>query len=167
MGDSRNDAGDDVRWVNYRELAAARGITPSSATRLAMRKHWRREPGNDGKARVAVPLAELTPEHGDNHSAAIPVIIPDDTMTNDTAAQLLERIEVIEAALQERLERERERADRAEAQAERAEARAADASREREEARVRAAAAEGEAKALRDALDHARRPAWRRWFGLA
>ena len=39
------------------------------------------------------------------------------------------------------------------------------ARQEREDARVRAAGAEGEVRALREALEEARRPAWRRWFG--
>ena len=155
MNDLGEDAGDEGRWVSYRELAAARGITLSSAIRLAMRRKWPRRPGNDNKARVAVPLAELTPDHGDNHSVAP----PDDAVTEDVAAQLLDRIEAIEARLHEALARQVARADQLEA--DRAEAQAG-----REEARVRAAAAEGEARALRDALDHARRPAWRRWLGV-
>lgn len=40
------------------------------------------------------------------------------------------------------------------------------ARQDREDARVRAASAEGEVRALREALDEARRPIWRRWLGL-
>lgn len=52
------------------------------------------------------------------------------------------------------------------ARADRAEHERDQARQEREDARVRAAGAEGEAKALREALVEARRPAWRRWLGL-
>lgn len=82
---------------------------------------------------------------------------------------------------------ERQRADQAEARANRAEAQEAAARarfdqiererdtalqerdttrQDREDARVRAALAEGEARALREALEQAQRPAWRRWLGL-
>jgi hypothetical protein len=51
----------DTRWMTYRELGKARGISAASAARLAYRKEWQRQPGNDGAARVAVPLGEDQP----------------------------------------------------------------------------------------------------------
>jgi hypothetical protein len=41
--------------LTYAELAEVLRITPASANKLARRKRWPRVPGNDGKARVAVP----------------------------------------------------------------------------------------------------------------
>ena len=152
MGDNGDDdrpIGDDSRWMTYAELAQARGIKEPAAVRLVQRRGWERHQGNDGSARVAVPVAELRPSK--------PVAPAVTSVTPDSKAEALAR--------------ERERADRAEAKAERAQADAVaarseanQASREREEARVRAAGAEGEAKALREALDHARRPFWHRWL---
>jgi outer membrane murein-binding lipoprotein Lpp len=49
----------ETRWLSYAELAKARGISKSSATRLAFRRRWARQIGNDGTARVAVPVREL------------------------------------------------------------------------------------------------------------
>jgi hypothetical protein len=56
--DDRNDAGDDLKWLSYRELGQARGISTASAIRLAFRHKWRRQDGNDGTVKVAVPFAE-------------------------------------------------------------------------------------------------------------
>ena len=152
MGDNGGDGrpiGGDSRWMTYAELAQARGIREPAAVRLVQRRGWERHQGNDGSARVAVPVAELRPSKP--VAPAVMSVVPDSQA--------------------EALARERERADRAEARAERAEADAVAARSEanragqaREEARVQAGAAEGEAKALREALDHARRPFWHRWL---
>jgi hypothetical protein len=48
--------GSNVRWVTYAELAELLGVEVASAQRRALRARWARQPGNDGKARVAVPL---------------------------------------------------------------------------------------------------------------
>jgi hypothetical protein len=44
--------------MTYAELGQLRGINTASAKRLASRRKWRRQPGNDGTARVAVPVDE-------------------------------------------------------------------------------------------------------------
>ena len=59
--DDRDDVGDDFRWLSYTELAQARGISTASAIRLAFRCKWRRQDGNDGTVRVAVPVDEARP----------------------------------------------------------------------------------------------------------
>ena len=46
----------DTKPLTYAELAEALGITPASAKRLAIRRGWPKQLGNDGKARVMVPL---------------------------------------------------------------------------------------------------------------
>lgn len=62
----------DEKWLTYEELGEALGITPASAKRLAIRRKWMKRPGNDGRARVAVPVERLaatrtvTPDAGDD-----------------------------------------------------------------------------------------------------
>src|SRR5215213_4373920 len=51
---------DDVRWMSYAELAEALGIGADSARNLVRRKRWPRRPGNDGMARIGVPVEHLT-----------------------------------------------------------------------------------------------------------
>jgi hypothetical protein len=151
------DTGDGTRWMTYAELAAARGITRSSATRLAFRRGWQRQTGNDGQARVAVPAAAQAPPHD-----AIPGIMDAVTpvATHDSQG--------VEALI-----REQQRADRAEARADLAESQATAARGLAEQrtadltaALVRAATAEGEIKGLREALVEARWPMWRRLLGV-
>jgi chromosome segregation ATPase len=76
------------------------------------------------------------------------------------------------AALREALERERRRADAAEAgqaeahqQAHGARIQMDEARQQAQEASIRAAVAEQEAKGLRELLEEARKPFWRRWIG--
>src|SRR5919199_6734864 len=45
--------------MTYEELAAALGRSPEAVRQLAKRKRWRRIIGNDGKARVVVPVEYL------------------------------------------------------------------------------------------------------------
>jgi hypothetical protein len=47
-----------TRRMTYAELGKARGISAKSAERLAQRRRWPRQIGNDGMARVLVPLGE-------------------------------------------------------------------------------------------------------------
>src|SRR4051812_35663583 len=56
-------AGVDTRSLSYDELADMFGIERESARHLAFRRRWRRTKGNDGKARVDVPL-EVLPQPG-------------------------------------------------------------------------------------------------------
>ena len=52
----------DIKWLTYAELAEALGIGGDSARNLVRRKRWQRKPGNDGMARIGVPVEYLT-EH--------------------------------------------------------------------------------------------------------
>jgi DNA primase len=53
-------ADDDKTVVlTYRELAERLGIKPASAKARALRNRWRTTAGNDGLARVAVPVSAL------------------------------------------------------------------------------------------------------------
>lgn len=171
MGDDTGDAGDGTRWMSYDELAVARGINRASAIRLTFRKHWPRRTGNDGQARVAIPPDAQVPPPDATHDDAHDATGGDPPDNRDLEA----------------LPRERHRADQAEARVDRAEAgqAAAHVRADRAEAReaelrtmadrqgreltaalLRTAIAETEARALREALEEARRPAWRRWLGL-
>ena len=47
-----------TRRMTYPELGKARGISAKSAERLAQRRRWPRQIGNDGMARVVVPIGE-------------------------------------------------------------------------------------------------------------
>jgi hypothetical protein len=47
-----------TRRMTYAELADVRGISAASAERLVRRRKWSRQVGNDGVARVLVPLEE-------------------------------------------------------------------------------------------------------------
>jgi hypothetical protein len=60
------DGDEFTRWLTYAELAEARGISKASATRMAFRRRWRRQVGNDGVARVAVPIGQDTPQEAPN-----------------------------------------------------------------------------------------------------
>ena len=61
----------ETKSLTYAELGAALGITAASAKRLAIRHSWHKVQGNDGKARVAVPIERLEveqPAFGDDTS---------------------------------------------------------------------------------------------------
>lgn len=49
----------DTRLMTYDEIAEACGISRESARQLVMRRRWRKEKGNDGRARVEVPIEKL------------------------------------------------------------------------------------------------------------
>ena len=60
LPDPMADPGEEaIRWVSYEQLAGTFGISVESARRLCSRQRWRRTLGNDGRARIAVPEAEL------------------------------------------------------------------------------------------------------------
>lgn len=52
------------RSMTYLELGEALRILPTSAARLAKRRRWPRTKGNDGRARVEVPLEALQGDRG-------------------------------------------------------------------------------------------------------
>ncbi len=57
---------EDVKLLTYDEIADLFGIERESARHLVLRKQWRRMKGNDGKARVEVPL-EVIPSSDTSH----------------------------------------------------------------------------------------------------
>jgi hypothetical protein len=50
---------EDTRWMSYSELAEARGIDRPSVVRIARRRRWQKQKGNDGTIRIAVPRTFL------------------------------------------------------------------------------------------------------------
>lgn len=115
MGDIRgggatDDVGSDVRWMSYAELGQVRGISTASATRLAFRRKWRRQVGNDGTARVAVPIGEARRQHDRPH----------DGMADVTGGARADTARVV-AALEGAVAALRERAAAADRQADQAE----------------------------------------------
>lgn len=145
----------DVRWLSYREMAAALAIAPKSAQRLAQRRKWPRQPGNDGQVRIGVPVDRLPPAIDAIEPTDPPTVAPSSSPasppTVDNQVHLaLARLEVEVAGLRELVAAERARAE--------AEGRRADG-----EAR-RADAAEADRDAWRTIAD---RPWWRRAFRVA
>jgi septal ring factor EnvC (AmiA/AmiB activator) len=59
--DSHQDMTGEARWLTYGQLASVRRISRGSAVRLARRMKWARQAGNDGFARVLVPVAWQEP----------------------------------------------------------------------------------------------------------
>jgi len=110
----------DIRWMTYAELGRARGISTASATRLAFRRKWRRQGGNDGVARVAVPVGEdqsKRDDRDDDRSDVIPGIsameaaIISLTEARNQAQKRAEQAETAREAAETRSEAERARAD--------------------------------------------------------
>jgi chromosome segregation ATPase len=75
-----NDTG-DITWMTYADLGRARGISTASAKRLAIRRRWRRHQGNDGTARVAVPVTEA------NQREARPDTVTSDITGGDVSSE--------------------------------------------------------------------------------
>jgi hypothetical protein len=165
-GDAPGGHSPDGRWLTYGELGRVRGIGRESAVKLAQRKRWRRIPGNDGVARVLVPLDWLTPakepsgerspEASPEHSPELPGVI---SALEGAIAVLREQLDQANSravAAEARADRsdqaitaERSRADRAEAAGAGERARA-------DQVRDRLDAAEAELREARAAADHAR-----------
>jgi hypothetical protein len=119
-GNVTDDAGSTGQWMTYGEIAAARGTSRIAAVRLVQRHKWRRQAGNDGKARALVPPDMVQPER----------VIPPDVASNTAGdvtghdqllAGAIAALEDAVQVLREQLERseagradERQRADRAE-----------------------------------------------------
>ena len=145
------------------EAASLTGMSVDALRHRVKRRKLQSVRGNDGMTRVrlddAAVQASLASQAEDNAASVLHSQLPGHGQTLDAlashVASLRERLamaDTMAAELRDRLGRiEQER----------------DALRQdREDARVRAATAEGEARALREALDDARRPAWRRWLGV-
>ena len=102
------DEAADSRWMTYAELANARHITTSSASKLVLRRRWRRQKDNHGTMRALVPPECCEPtraRHPDDDAPVREAI----AVLEASVAALRERAEAAEEAAR----MERERADRA------------------------------------------------------
>ena len=170
-----NDDAGTGRWMTYDELAAMRGIKRIGAVRLVQRYKWRRQAGNDGRARVLVPHDALTKVRGSDAGSDAG---QDDADTDaGNAAGIAQRVLLAGAlaALEDAVTTLREQLDVANARAERAEAdraddrlradqRVTDLQRDLDAARAGAQAAQDAAEAVRQE-DRARK-ARGRWARL-
>lgn len=167
----QGDYGTDTTLLTYQELAARLGIDIRSARRRVLRSGWARMPGNDGRARVAVPVSILPTIRTDDgtvdctDASAVGISAP--TMVSTTAAavrthasatvgtpstgvvltradldRLMSQVETAQALLREQLQR-----------AEVAERERAQTWDEAAGLRERLGHAEGEVAALRDAVE--------------
>ena len=107
--------------MTYDELAAMRGIKRIGAVRLVQRYKWRRQAGNDGRARVLVPHDALQPVRGTDAGTNAPIhITPTSAGSaagNDAGTMLAGALAALEdavAALREQLDGANARAERAE-----------------------------------------------------
>ena len=112
---------DDGTWMTKRELASIRRISVASADRLARRMKWRKQPGNDGRARVLVPTDWATcPKDGATDWALVksesgppaPTDKPKDSPTD--LSRITSSFDAALTVLREQVEAERERANWAE-----------------------------------------------------
>ena len=142
--------------MTYDQLAARFGIGAKSARNLVRRKGWRRTQGNDGAARIDVPL-EALPADGstDAGTSGGSDAAPDAPMAPAADAGLVDSLRAEIAVLQSALVR--------------AEAVAAERSTTLEHERRRAEEAQAELRAVLDRLlklqEDAARPWWRRLAG--
>src|SRR3954454_21663644 len=113
------DDGEDTRWLSYAELAEARGTDIDSVVLLVRRKNWPKQAGNDGRVRVAVPadvLRNMRPRRKavrEDIPPAMPADVPPDK--GEGISRGISALEDALGALKKQLERERGRADAAEA----------------------------------------------------
>lgn len=116
----------DVTSLTYDELADRLGITPASARNLVRRRKWKRTQGNDGRARIAVPIDAL-PEAPQEAPSTPPQEAP--------SAGALEPHQDLSweiAALRELVEAERRRGDAEAARVEEVRARLVDLAADRD-----------------------------------
>jgi hypothetical protein len=96
----------DVEWLTYDEIAERLGMGRESARTLVKRKRWARQQGNDGRARIGVPLEEIasrqdqsgerSPERPEEQSPE-----RSEERTGEVLAVLTRHIERLEAQLNE------------------------------------------------------------------
>lgn len=68
---------DDVRMMTYAEAAEILGVKLDSVKRRARNRRWKRETGNDGLTRIAVPVSVLPDTSGDSPPDCPPDNTPD------------------------------------------------------------------------------------------
>ncbi|ACA21213.1 hypothetical protein M446_6980 (plasmid) [Methylobacterium sp. 4-46] len=175
-------------WFTYSALGERLGISPEAARQKAIRNHWPRRAGNDGKAQVRVDIEEVIastiprkPREEEPSDAcptpeALPVEPPSDARTFAALEEHIATLKAMAAKAEEIAERERQRADqegvRADAERARADAERARANelvdritQLQNDERASRATIERELSELRGVVDRLKRPWWRRLAG--
>lgn len=147
-GEMSGDQSPDVRWLTYAEIGEIRRIGRESAVKLVQRKRWRRVRGNDGEARIGVPLDWLTPAKPASED------IPPKAPRNDPPSPPPDITRIVDA-FDGAVASLTNRAEVAEKRAERAETEAADLRQTLDQARTAARTAEAEAATQRALLRQA------------
>jgi hypothetical protein len=142
------------RWLTYQQAGEALGMSAEAVRQRARRLGWRTQPGNEGRTLVLLPdgtavrprvrLIVQTPEQAVQTAGQPPVQPAVQTGDANGLAEVLRG----------QLERERERADKAEGQAAAERARAERAETEAAEQRSRADLATGEVDGMKLGLEH-------------
>jgi hypothetical protein len=118
----------DARWLTYEEAGQLLGVDPDSISRRARRAGWSRQPGNDGRTRVAVPLDVLPASPADVRPKSAPDVEADSPaesradkggQASGDESRTIKALEDKLVTVREALARERERADAAQATADR------------------------------------------------
>lgn len=128
----------DVVLLTYAELGDRLAIKPASAKRLAQRRKWHRVIGNDGSARIHVPLDAIPRLVTDDDLPDRPGVIisdGDDKVSPPHISELAKKISYLEGlveGLQKQVEAEKDVASSERQRANAAEARAQDISIDRE-----------------------------------
>lgn len=120
--------------LTYAELAKRFAIKPASAKRLAQRRKWMRVVGNDGIARVHVPLSAVPSDVPDDVARDVPDDAAPD-MSSLVVPELSSRIAYLDGiieGLKGQLEAEQQRANVEGRRADLAEARAKDIAADRD-----------------------------------
>ena len=148
------------QFYTLAEAASLTGMSVDALRHRVKRRKLQSVRGNDGMTRVRLDDAAIQASQVGNDAASVlHSQLPGRGQTFDAlashVASLRERLAMADttaAELRDRIGRVEQERDVLR--------------QDREDARVRAATAEGEARVLREALENARRPAWRRWLGV-
>lgn len=102
---------DETKVMTYAEFAVARGITLTSARRMAIRYKWRKTRGNDGFTRISIPLSAIPPaplapeigagENGDPQTVLIEWLIESSRRADERAERAEARAGAAEAQVAE------------------------------------------------------------------
>ena len=148
-----DDAGTTGRWMTYDELAALRGIKRIGAVRLVQRYKWRRQAGNDGRARVLVPHDALQPVRGTDAGSSAPMRVAPTSTGSGGGTDAATMLAGAMAALEDAVSGLREQLDAANARVERVEADRSDERLRADRADAALTAERARADALRERLD--------------
>lgn len=141
------------------EAASLTGLSVDAIRKRILRRKLRGNRSNeDGLWRVWLTETDI-------EAAKAGRLAGQDVDNPSDESRTINALEALAAMSQEALTQQQMRAEKAEARADAVQAEAAKLREEGAALAVRVAVAETEAKGLREALEEARRPFWRRWLG--